>query len=323
MAREERSRVHKRRRGCLTGCLTRLLLLLGVFALVFVGVHVLGMVRNDPQTGAPSISFDHVKLPEIEIPDFSETISSLPPWPYSVHPSGMTVKTLRAGKSQAVLICADGYTLLCGEGGALVYGQMLLSRVNRLSAAVVLGSSDAEIGGMPLMLSLARPEYLFYQDSQIKGKAYQKLMTEAQRTGTKGIVPEPGFSFTLGRARVTFIGPARKHHTESGDDNLSLRVDYGGTSVLLMGGGGAGAEREIVNSGVPMRADALIALGNAGTLSLELVNAVQPRMALLTGKMPENSVQIRLQRIGTQVFTAKEYGVMTLFSDGQNLKVVP
>lgn len=323
MARGERSRVKKRRRGCLTGCLTRLLLLLGVFSLVFVGVHVLGLVENDPETGAPSITFDHVKLPEIEIPDFSQTLSKLPPWPYSVHPSGLTVKTLRAGGSQAVLICADGYTLLCGEGGALVYGQMLLSRVNRLSAAVVLGSSDAEIGGMPLMLSLARPEYLFYQDSQIKGKAYQKLMSEAQRTGTKGIVPQAGFSFALGRARVTFVGPARTHHTQSEDDNLSLRVDYGGTSVLLMGGGAAGAEREIVGSGVPMKADALIALGNDGTLSLELVNAVRPRFALLTGKNPANSVQIRLQRGGTQVFTAKEYGVMTLFSDGRNLTSVP
>lgn len=54
MAREGRSHVRKRKKGCLVGCLTNLMLLLGVIALVFVGAHVLGFVESDPQTGAPT-----------------------------------------------------------------------------------------------------------------------------------------------------------------------------------------------------------------------------------------------------------------------------
>lgn len=50
MAREGRSHVRKRKKGCLVGCLTNLMLLLGVIALVFVGAHVLGFVESDPQT---------------------------------------------------------------------------------------------------------------------------------------------------------------------------------------------------------------------------------------------------------------------------------
>lgn len=56
MAREGRSHVRKRKKGCLVGCLTNLMLLLGVIALVFVGAHVLGFVESDPQTGAPDRS---------------------------------------------------------------------------------------------------------------------------------------------------------------------------------------------------------------------------------------------------------------------------
>ena len=48
MAREGRSHVRKRKKGCLVGCLTNLMLLLGVIALVFVGAHVLGFVESDP-----------------------------------------------------------------------------------------------------------------------------------------------------------------------------------------------------------------------------------------------------------------------------------
>ena len=47
MAREGRSHVRKRKKGCLVGCLTNLLLVLGVAALLFVGAHVLGFVKSD------------------------------------------------------------------------------------------------------------------------------------------------------------------------------------------------------------------------------------------------------------------------------------
>ena len=56
----------RRKKGCITGCLTNFLLVLGVLALLFVGAHVLGFVENDPETGAPSLSVDNVKLPQID-----------------------------------------------------------------------------------------------------------------------------------------------------------------------------------------------------------------------------------------------------------------
>jgi hypothetical protein len=69
MAHEERSHVRKRRRGCLSGCLTKIVLLLGLAAVLFVGACVLGFVKNDPETGAPSLSLEGVKgLEGLELP---------------------------------------------------------------------------------------------------------------------------------------------------------------------------------------------------------------------------------------------------------------
>jgi len=59
---EKRSHIRKRKKGCLTGCLTNILLVLGVAAAIFVGAHVLGFVKTDSTTGAPIISFDHIGL---------------------------------------------------------------------------------------------------------------------------------------------------------------------------------------------------------------------------------------------------------------------
>ena len=226
---EKRSHIRKRKKGCLTGCLTNILLVLGVASAIFVGAHVLGFVKTDSTTGAPIISFDHIglenlpeiKLDGIKLPDLSGWTKQLPKWAYHVESSGLTVKTLRAGDGEAVLVCADGYTLLLGAGsgsGVTLCAQTLLSGVNRLSAAVAMSAEDAQLGGMSAAMTLFKPEYLFVQNTQTKGKAYARMMDTAEKQGVKLVTADQGLAFTLGRATVTFIGPARKQHTDSRDD---------------------------------------------------------------------------------------------------------
>lgn len=322
----ERSRVKKHRRGCLTGCLTNLLLLLGLAALLFVGACVLGIVKNDPQTGKPSLSLENIGLAGVTLPEIDWLELDLPAWAYTVNPSGLTVKTLRAGKGEAVLVCSDGYTMLLGAGsgtGALVSAQLLLSGVSHLHAAVAPQSSDEQIGGMKAVIPLMKPDYLFYTDTQVKSSAYNAMLAAAGKRSTQCIAAQKGLSFSLGRATVTVVGPAARHHTQERDDGLSVRIDYGNTSVLVLGGITSAGERELVSSSVNLDVDVLIADGAEDTACLALVEAATPSVALLTGKSPANPVRVRLQKAGAQVYTASENGVMTVFSDGQSVSVQP
>ena len=335
MAREGRSHVRKRKKGCLVGCLTNLMLLLGVAALLFVGAHVLGFVENDPQTGAPTLKLDH--LPEIKLgdfdlsailPDVSGLTEKLPKWAYGVNPNGLTVKTLRAGDGEAIFVCADGYTMLLGAGsgtGAMLCGQLLLCGANHLSAAVAMSSEDEQLGAMKLALGMTKPEYLFVPPTQTKGKAYAQMIDAAEKQGTQIVSVTQGMAFTLGRARVTFIGPARTQHTDSRDDGLTLRIDYGQTSVVVTGCITSNGEKEIVSSGAAVACDALIVArgGTEAATCAEWVEAASSQIALVTGKNPANSVRIRLQKYGATVYASKENGVMTLLSDGQTVTVEP
>lgn len=347
MAREARSHVRKRRRGCLGGCLTRIILLLGLCAVLFVGACVLGFVKNDPETGAPSLSLEGIKglenleLPQIDIPDIELPKSladvnlkdlgalakELPALGFGVRPTGLTVKTLRAGDGEAVLVCADGYTMLLGGGsgmGAGVCAQMLLSGVKHLNAAVAMSSEQSQISGLPLTIKLMPPQYLILQNSQTKGTAYNRLITTADKSSRiQMLTPKQGLSFMLGRAKVTLIGPARTAHKDERDDGLSVRIDYGTTSVLIMGAITSNGERELITSRMNLQADALICArgGSDEATCTEFVNAVSPDIALMTGKNAANSVQVRLTRAGAKVYTAKEHGAMTLYSDGQMLSI--
>lgn len=348
---KEHSHVKKRRRGCLGGCLTRILLLLGLGAVLLVGACVLGFVKNDPETGKPELTFENIGSGSLNLPDlggltlpdlgqialpegaFSGAAElakqGLGAWQYAVSRSGLTVKTLRAGSGEAVLVCADGYTMLVGGGsgmGAALTAQLLLCGAGHLNAAVALSADAAQIGGMPLAMTLIRPDYLIYQDSQTKGCAYNRLVETANKSGkTQLITPKQGLSFMLGRARVTIIGPARIAHTDERDDGLSLRIDYGNTSVLIMGTITASGERELITSRVNLDADALICSlgGGEEATSQAFVQAVSPSAALLTGSEPANAVRVRLTRAGAEVYTMKEHGVITLVSDGQTIAVQP
>ena len=332
---KEHSRVKKRRRGCLSGCLVNILLVLGAAALLFVAACSFGIIKNDPQTGAPYVTFEEFGLGRLDQIDLSALSSlgvledmNLPDWPYALERTGLTVKTLRAGGGEALLVCSDGYTMLLGAGegkGLLLCGQLLLSGVNRLDAAVALQSADAQIGGMGMAIRLMKPAYLLYPDTQVKTQAYNGMMdAAAQVQGLTPIAAKQGLAFSLGRAQVQVIGPAARHHTDERDDGLSVRIDYGNTSVLVMGGITQSGEGEILSS-APVDADVLIAScgGSGEGTSTAFAERVTPKIALLTGENPANAVRVRLERVGAQVYTAKEHGVMTVYSDGENVRIVP
>ncbi|MBR5225001.1 MAG: hypothetical protein IKV90_04980 [Clostridia bacterium] len=340
MAKQAHSRVRKRRRGCLGGCLVKIILLLGLGALLFVGACLTGIVRIDETTGAPQISLENFALPEqiqgIGLPqiDLSGMLSglsleglSVPSWPYGVEKSGLTVKTLRAGAGEAVLVCCDGYMMLLGggENGLLTAGQLLLCGAGNLSAVAAMDLYQGRTGGMETVLSLMKPTYLLYPDSQTKSAAFNSMIERAKKSGTQLVAPEQGLTFSLGRATVRFVGPKYKHHTDERDDGLSVRIDYGDTSVLVMGGVTQAAEREIISSGAPMDADVLICGlgGSEEATSGVLVTAVTPKIALMTGENPANAVKVRLERVGCKVYTAEEHGVMTVHSDGREIHVTP
>lgn len=334
MGKGERSFVRKRRRGCLTGCLTKLILLLGLAALLLVGACVLGFVQIDEQTGAPSLSLENVGLDGVSLPDISLSgVSlpdvSLPGWAYGMKSGALTVKTLRAGDGEAVLVCSDGYTMLLGAGpgmGVLTCAQLLLCGVNHLNVAVAMSAEDGQVAGMAAVLPAMKPEYLIYQDSQTKTEAYNRMIGKAQEIdGLRRIVPEQGLTFSLGRATVTIVGPTRTNHIDERDDGLSVRIDYGATSVLVMGTVTAAGEMEMATSRANLDVDAIVCArgGSDAATGAEIVQAASPSIALLTGKNPANSVRVRLERAGAQVYTAKEHGVMTLVSDGQRITVQP
>ena len=326
MAKEKRSRIRKRR-GCLSGCLARLLMLLGFLALVFVGVHLFGFVQNDEETGEPRLTFGKEPVPLLpgDIGNgISALLSSIPSWPYGIRSEGMTLKILRGGRGQALLLCCDGYTAMIG-GGSETYSaglQMLLCGVSRLDAAVIPSSDGKDAGGMAFVIQTGKPSYLFLTGIVTQTAEWQRM--EKAFPENRRIIPTPGLSFNLGRGRVTFVGPGSEGYTANENRSLSLRVDYGGTSILIPGRMPKDGEQNLLSSRAVINADVLIAAngGEEGATGESLIAAVKPRIAVCTGNL-DWRVKARLQSAGAAVYTVKEHGVMTIRSDGTDVRIEP
>ena len=326
MPKEKRSRV-RRRRGCVGGCLARLIMLAGFLALLFVGAHYLGFITNDAETGQPRLTFGDeavLQLPGSAGNGISALLSAIPAWPYAVKSEGLTLKVLRGGAGQALLLCCDGYTAILGGGsGTYAAGlQTLLCGVTRLDAAIAPSSDARDTGGLAFAIKSGNCSYLFYTDSQTRTREWQR-MTEASGN-CKRVVPEPGLSFNLGRGRVTFLGPQYQGHAKEEDDSFSLRIDYGTRSIFVPGRFSQEGESELLAGGNGLKADVLIIAdgGEDGTIGERLIAAVSPSAAVCTGDA-DWRVKARLQSAGAKVYTIREHGVMTVRSDGTSLQIDP
>ena len=335
MAREKHSTIERRRHGCLGGCLIRLLVLLGLAAFIFVAGCMTGIISNDSVTGKPTLTLGNIHAPEMgdltgelgraleSITGFFGGIKNIK-WPFGISANGLTVKALHAGDGESFLICADGFTMIADAGsgtGNLISAEMLLSGVNQLTAAAALSSDDTNVGGMSTLLSRYKPQYFFYQNTQTKSKSYDKMLEAANRAGSESIVAQSGLSFTLGRGRVSVIGPVSTNHSVSADDGLSLRIDYRNTRILILGTILQSGGRELVRwQREAMPADVLI-LGSGGSaVSSELLDLVHPRYVIVAGKQDDAAVS-RIRTTGYQTFSVKENGTIQVYTDGTTLRV--
>ncbi|MBQ9010279.1 MAG: hypothetical protein IJ088_13265 [Clostridia bacterium] len=333
MGRGKHSRIERRRGGCLSGCLTRILVLLGLAALLFVGACMTGVITNDEQTGEPKISFSNVHAPDLSGVqlDFSSlgttaqgVLSHLPSFRYKfgVKGEGLTVKLLHAGDGECIFVVSDGYVLVgdAGSGsGNWISLQMLLGGVRHINALAALSSDDTNIGGMKTLLTRYKPQYLLYQDSQVKGKAYNAMVQAADSlTGLNRLTARRGLGFQLGRATVSVLGPLTTYHSDSMDDGLTLRIDYGRTRVLLLGTVHAGGASDLTRLGSELTADVLVAGSGGAGLTNALLEAVRPRYVLVAG-VPDEAAVSRARTWGANVMTVHDKGVLGVYTDGETL----
>lgn len=144
-----------------------------------------------------------------------------------------------------------------------------------------------------------------------------------------------GMRLIVGQAQLTVLhpGPRPLQGTASDDNNnaIVLRLDYGQTSLLLTGDAETEAEADMLQAGLPLRAD-LIKIGHhgsKGSTSAAFLAGVVPRWAIIQVGAdnpfghPHPDILKRLAEAGVTVFRTDRNGRIEVISDGRTLRVQP
>lgn len=248
---------------------------------------------------------------------------------------GLAVSYIDVGQGDSTLIVCNGEAMLIDAGvpeeGGTVVEYLASSGVDSLVYAVVTHAHEDHCGGMDEVLAAVDIGTLFapYTGFDASG-AFTYFEDAAAEQGLYITVPTIGSVYTLGGARVSFIGPVADWGDDLNDSSLIVRVDYGGSSFLFPGDASDGALLDCaLIGGYDIGCDVL-KLGHHGSSTstdAEVLDLTDPSLAVASCGLgnsyghPHDEVVSLLERRGIELLRTDLDGTVTVWTDGEEISV--
>ena len=157
---------------------------------------------------------------------------------------------------------------------------------------------------------------------------FRHLLDVARAQNVQVIQHTAGDTFAFGATTVSVMAPAADYQLSpepKNNDSLVLRFDWGKTSALLAGD--VEKKQERLLAGENVRADLLKVAhhGSATSTTPELLDAVQPRFAVISSGYrnsfghPRPEVLERLEAAHVATFRTDLFGATTFYLDGEKV----
>ena len=242
----------------------------------------------------------------------------------------LVVRFIDVGEGDCALITCGGQSLLIDGGPAKssskVYSVLKTLNLSMLDYIVATHTDADHIGGISGALSYATCTRFFCSSNTSDTKTFTSMVSKLQQQGKNIEIPAVGDSFSLGVAKVTFVGPVQQFVNSDNNGSLVLRIDHGSKSFLFTGDAEEESENAMVSKGADIKADVLKVghHGSSSSSSMSFLRAVSPEIAVISVGTnsyghPTDQVLQSLQNIGANILRTDELGTIILKSDGSNI----
>jgi len=265
-------------------------------------------------------------------------------WPAAWKDRALQVTFLDVGQGDAIhLALPDGRQVLVDAGKAWpsldpwqnITAQYLRGQgLSRLDVAVISHPHDDHLGGLPQILRTVRVGEVWDTENNYRTRTYLDLKSQADSLGVPIRKLEAGDIVTLGPVDIFVLAPDSLQIARVGDQmnnaSLVLKINYGRTTLLLMGDTEVAAERRLLVYGAVLRSQWL-KVGHHGSRTAStgaFLAAVSPGGSIISAGRgnryghPHAETLHRLQQVSQVLHRTDRDGALVIRSDGEHWQVV-
>lgn len=244
--------------------------------------------------------------------------------------SSFQIDFIDVGQGDAALVQCDGHYMLVDGGdskqSSRIYSILKNRGINKIDVMVATHPDADHIGGLSGALNYASVDRAYSPVTDHDTKTFKSFVKYLTKQGVPITIPDAGDSFTLGSAKATILGP-RVISSDSNNNSIILRIEYGDTSFLLTGDAETEEENSILNSGQKLQSTVLKVAhhGSAHSTGYRFLREVAPEYAVIsvgsdnTYGHPTETVLSRLRDADVKTFRTDMQGDITCVSDGKTV----
>lgn len=240
---------------------------------------------------------------------------------------------LDVGQGDATLLAGPDFTILVDAGrhtGNEVVPLLLAAGVKKIDLLIGTHPHADHIGQFPDVLRAFPVTEVWMSGDEHTSRTFERALDAVLASGAGYHEPRTGEALRLGSARVEVLNPSEV----DGDLHngcVAVRVAYGEVAILLTGDAEIPAERRMIASGFPLRAQVL-QLGHHGSSTSngeEFLREVRPEVAIYSAGEgnsyghPHAEVIERFRRHRVPVYGTDRDGTIMVVSDGRRFEVRP
>lgn len=248
---------------------------------------------------------------------------------------GLKVHYIDVGQADATLFQyeheGENFNLLIDTGNfnssnALDY--LLDLGVDHIDAVMITHPHADHVGQLDKIIEKIPVDEVWMSGYTATSQTFERTIEAVLNSDTDYHEPRMGEVYDIGSLAVEILNPAEVKG-DIHENCLSMRLTYGDISFVFTGDAEGKTEREMINSGMNLKAH-ILQLGHHGSDTSntpEFLAAVKPEVAIYSASEnnqyghPHQSVLDRLGSLGIQVYGTNTHGTIIVSTDGKSYEV--